>query len=254
MRQRRDIYQVFAVLVLLSLSILILSPTRPVGIIRGIIERISVPLIKSVYINLGLLSSTENKDYAKLKNENINLIARLVNVKKLEKDNQALRDQFIQTEIPSLKLLPVDVIGINTLFTTNPVQITIDKGRAQGLKAGLVVVYKNIFIGTIDSISEQLATVSLTTSDKTSMTVKTLDTEVVGVLKGTGDGLVLTSVLLSDKLKLGDIIVTNEYPLDLVIGKISAIDKKPSALFQSAAVDPLIDITKLSTVFVLIGK
>ncbi|HZJ18567.1 MAG TPA: rod shape-determining protein MreC, partial [Patescibacteria group bacterium] len=70
----------------------------------------------------------------------------------------------------------------------------------------------------------------------------------------------LDNVLLSENLKKGDIILTkgdidqeeNGYPPDLIIGKIISVDKSPSALFQKADVVSLVDLSKLTTVFIIV--
>jgi cell shape-determining protein MreC len=41
-------------------------------------------------------------------------------------------------------------------------------------------------------------------------------------------------------------------PADLVIGKIQSIEKVPTAIFQRAEVKSLINLTKLSVVFIVI--
>ena len=88
-----------------------------------------------------------------------------------------------------------------------------------------------------------------------------LETNALGVARGGGDHLLLSETLLSETLKVSDTIVTKGdmdesgigYPPNLIVGRIAAVEKNPSALFQSAKVKSPIDFSKLSTVFVILG-
>jgi cell shape-determining protein MreC len=42
------------------------------------------------------------------------------------------------------------------------------------------------------------------------------------------------------------------FPPDLIVGKITSIEKKPSALFQKAEVESFLDFSKITAVFVII--
>ena len=72
---------------------------------------------------------------------------------------------------------------------------------------------------------------------------------------------VLENVLLSDKLQTGDTVISKGdigkdgegFPPGLVVGRIISVNKKASALFQSAEVESLVDVTRLKMVFVMSG-
>ena len=61
--------------------------------------------------------------------------------------------------------------------------------------------------------------------------------------------MILDNVLLSDNIKRGEIVLTKGdltinntgFPEGLTVGKVIAIDKNPSALFQTAGIKNLID-------------
>ena len=93
-----------------------------------------------------------------------------------------------------------------------------------------------------------------------SLTAKTLGTQAAGVVKGQGGGeIILDNVLLSNSLEKDDLVVTegninldgSGFPADLVVGKIAAVSKNPSDLFQEAKVQSQLDFTKLGKVFVV---
>ena len=95
-----------------------------------------------------------------------------------------------------------------------------------------------------------------------SFPAKTSQTNAIGVLKGSGNNtMVLDNVVLSDDLKVGDLVVTamdqdiksQGFPPNFIIGKIISVEKNPSSLFQRASLSGLVDVTKLSFVFVITG-
>jgi rod shape-determining protein MreC len=141
-----------------------------------------------------------------------------------------------------------------------PDEITIDKGKGDGVMEGQVVVVKNNVIGRVEKTSEHISLVELLTKENVSLTAVTSETGALGVAKGQGEGgLIIDNVLLSESLKVGDLVLSKGSvdgsgrgaPPNLVIGKIHSVEKKASALFQTAKLDSLIKITNISTVFIL---
>lgn len=262
MRQRKEIYQTIIFFLLLSLFFISLSPSRPLMFLRGMAERVLIPLQKSFYANLGLPLHEQKEEIKKLQSQNRELLSQLVKQNNLQKDNQALRDQFVETSLNPQQLLPAIIIGMQYTPSTEPTEIIIDKGTSQGLSEGQVIVYKNILIGRIIYAGDSISKVLLTTHEKTSFSAQALKTGALGVLKGKSNEMVFEQVQTSDVLENGDYVVTkgsvdennNGYPPNIIVGRIHAVDKRPSALFQSALVSPILDIKTLSTVFILINR
>lgn len=211
-----------------------------------------------------------------LQEENQKLAKQLVDQQKLQKEIAALRDQF-QTQNPSLmKILPARIIGKPSFIpgVSSAAYLVIDKGKSDGIENGLPVIYKDSLVGKISNVSDTFSQVMLVTDTAFSTTAKSLESnnvqssndilqaknEVLGVVRGTGSGLVLDNVVLSENLKKGNIIATygnidktgRGFLPDIIIGKIASVDKKPSSLFQKAIVISYIDISKLTTVFIVL--
>ena len=74
--------------------------------------------------------------------------------------------------------------------------------------------------------------------------------------------MTLDNVLLSENIKVGDIVTTKGditlkrigYPPDLIVGKIMSVDKNPSSLFQKARVESFVNLNKLYMVFILMNE
>lgn len=203
-----------------------------------------------------------NKDIVTLQNENRVLTEKLVGMQKLQQDNVALRDQFQTTTISSTHLIPATVIGAPEFIPglTAPEYLILNKGIQDGVRKGDVVVFENNLLGIVTKMTDTASEVTLVSNPNTSLTAKTSNTNAQGVLKGQGNGvMVFGSVLLSEKLEKGDVVLTNGsqqlsgqgVPPGLTIGKIVSVDKNPSSLYQSASVASLVNLSKLATVFVM---
>lgn len=260
MKQRQKIYQAFIVFSLLSVLLLILSPTMLLRSVSGLVEKIFTPLQMSIYRNIGI--KDDNK-YKELEEENLRIHEELGKLKNLEKDVLALRSQLRETVYPARKLIPAEIIGINKeplqRDSSYATEIVINIGKSQDIKKGMAVISKNVLIGIIGRVSNERSTVSLVTAENMSFPVRSLRTNALGIVRNEENQMVMHDVLLSEKLEMSDTIVTQAgmkddgtgYPPDLLIGKIVSIDKKPSALFQSARIMPFLKIDEISVVFVV---
>lgn len=206
----------------------------------------------------------DDESLKKFKDENIELTKKLLDHKKLQSENEALKDQF-ETSFPRPQnLLHAKIVGAPSFVpgVSFPSVFIINKGEKDGVKKNQAVVFKDNLIGKIEETTNYLSKVILLSNNSFSLTVKT-ERGALGVIKGEGNGKVtLDNVLLAEDLKRDDFIYTRGdldengvgIPEDLIIGKIESIEKNPSALFQKAKVQSAIDFTKLFDVFVVISN
>lgn len=266
MRKRRGFVIVFLIFFLLSLILLGIFGSRNGRSSVGIFELVTSP-IQEFFVNMSGVTRMvgENEEIANLKKENIDLTIKEAEIKKIEREISALRDQYQSSKIASQKLLPAQIVGRRGFVpgVSVPESIVINKGSAEGLKKGQVIIYKDMVLGKISKTSTHLSEVVLIWHPSSSLTALTLNTNSNGILRGVGNGdMRLENVLLSEKLNEGDVVVTKGdmdssgvgFPPDLVLGKIRSVDKKQSALFQTAEVTTSIDISKISGVFVITGS
>lgn len=191
-----------------------------------------------------------------LQKQNAELLKKLKDYKVIKNENNALKDQFQNNVSKILNLLPAKIIGAPAAH------YVIDKGEIDGVKVGQVVIINDMAVGKVVKTSSNISKVNLIFNQSSSLTSKDIDTQALGIVKGLGNNeLLLDNVLLSERLGNGDIIVTKGdmdmqgigFPPDLIIGKITSVDKKPSALFQTAKIKSPIDFERLSTVFIVLG-
>ena len=263
MQKGEKFFSVFIVFLVLSVIIFGLSKT---GLFSG-----SSYFINSIFspIQSRFLSSVigvRSIGGENIKEENLKLAKEVGDYQKLKEQNISLMDQFQSSGPKSSTLLPAEVVGAPGFIPglSMPENFLINKGSLDNVKVGDAAVFENNVVGKVSKTSENISNVVLITSADFSFTVKSGQNKIVlGVLNGQGGGeMTLDNVLLSENLKKGDLVFTNGdvnlngegFPPELIVGKIISVEKSPSALFQKADVEALIDFTKLSTVFVIIGK
>lgn len=255
MQKNKSFFPVFLIFFAISLLLFVLSGFGLLNGLTGFAQNLMIPLQKMTF---GIVHSTapdNNDETSKLREENKRLISQLVKQKEMEKENQALSDQFKVSNPTPRTLLPATIIG------SKGSQLIIDKGESDLVKVGNTVVVKDNIIGKISKVSNHLSVIDVITRSSTSITAQTVNTTANGIAKGVGDSLIFDNVVLAEKLEKADFVVTKGevdesgggYPPNLVIGKIESVDKKPSSLFQSAEVRSLVDFGKLRMVFVIGG-
>jgi len=197
--------------------------------------------------------------------ENILLRTELAKMNLLQADNASLRDQF-QTSSPlQSQLLPSTIVGMPSFLPgfSMPEEYVIHAGKKDKVEINYPIIYKDNFIGKVVDLQDNFSKVLLVSNKNTSFTAKTAQTEATGIVRGMGNGrIIFDNVLLSDSLKVGDMVVTGGdvslngkgFPPGLIIGKITSVERNPSNLFQKASVLPLVDFSRLINVFVLISN
>jgi len=262
MKRKENFFPIFFVVAFLCIIILILSLSGNLKFLSSFLEK-GTSAVQGITFHVfrSLPFISEDSKIKDLRDENLNLLSKIVDAEKLKRENQALSDQFQTSYPPSYKLLKADVIGAPGFVpgVSQPLNLILNKGSKDNLKVGLAVVVKNNLVGTIVSVSENLAKVNTINNPSSSFTSKA-ENGAEGIVKG-GASLTLSNVLLSENVKVSEIVLTYGdvdfngigIPADLVVGKIISVERNPSDLFQKAKLESFVDFGKLSTVFVYIN-
>lgn len=262
MQKRGSLIALFLVFFIASLTLFIFSKNGALGGVTGILESFLIPIKR---ITFQKFHNTYNlSPEEKLRDENAILTAKLAKNQELEKENVALRDQFHTTIITSQSLIPASIIGLSGFFPGNtfPDSLTVDQGTKNGVIVGDIVVYKDNLLGKVVRTEQYLSVIDLIESKHISLTAVTSSSSAIGIVRGLGNGqMVFDNVVLSDLIKINDIVVTKGdsdksygYPPNFVVGKIVSVNKKASALFQQGQLVSFVDPTKLSMVFIIIKQ
>lgn len=256
--KRSSFLPAFLVVVFLCIAILVLSVSGKLKFLSFLEKPASG--IQSFSYNLfqKLPFVSQDSRIKILKEDNLNLLGKIADYERLKRENAALSDQF-QTSYPSsVQLLQAQIIGAPGFIpgVSAPDTLILNKGAGDNIKEGSAVVIKNNLIGIIAKVSGNLSKVNTISNPSFSFTAKTQNAA-VGIIKG-GESLTLDNILLSENISKGELVLTKGnvnndgagIPPDLVVGKITSLEKNPSDLFQKASVESFIDLTNLTSVFV----
>ncbi|MEK7573493.1 MAG: rod shape-determining protein MreC [Patescibacteria group bacterium] len=263
MVKRSKVSVVFFVLLILSILLFIFSKAGFLSGPESLLGKITSPIQSITYSAFNFLSNPDSSS-EKLREENRILLGKLVEQNKLIRDNNALRDQFEKGGEERMRLLPAKIVGAPSFIPgiTDPTTFTLDKGTNDGVKVGDAVVIKNILVGKVISASNYFSKADILTNNSFSVTVKDDRSGGNGVVKGDGGRqMLLDNVLQADDIKTSDILVTKGsqdeagrgIPPDLIVGRITSVEKKPSEVFQKGKVQSPLDFSNLSAVFIVVN-
>ncbi len=253
MQKKKNFFPVFLLFLVLAFLLFVFSRLGILNGLTGLFETVTIPIQRLTFGALHSGTNDDPKELVNLKNENNKLIKQLVEQKTLIEENQALRAQFETSNPVPSTLLPAGIIGMQSG------SIIIDKGKRDGVERGATVVYEDNLIGRVISASEHLSKVELVTEAETPFTAKNLNSSATGIIKNHDSSMILENIVQSEKLSIGDAVVTvgqapdngSGSPAGLIIGKIHSVNNKASNLFQSAEIKSLVNIERLKMVFVM---
>lgn len=263
MQKRRSFFPIFIFFILLSLLVFASSRISFLKPIDSLSKAVFSPFQSLTYgVFSKITDLTSNEKLKKLSDENKVLTKKIIDQKRLEADNKALRDQFQTLNPRSANLVPAQIVGAPGFIPgiSVPEMLILNRGENDGVKVGNAVIFKDNLVGKVVKTSSYLSSVLLITNSSSSFTGKTLQTNTSGVIKGQGgEKLILDNVLLSENLKKDDFVLTkgdvNEegvgFPPNLIVGKITSVSKKASDLFQKAEITSLVDFVKIQDVFII---
>lgn len=134
--------------------------------------------------------------------------------------------------------------------------IVIDLGSDDGILRGMPVVSAEGLIGRVASVTANAARVELITDLNSNVNVVIQPSDTVAVMSGsiTSD-ITLDLIPQEAAVQAGDLILTSglggTYPPNILIGQVASVRSSATALFQQAAVQPVVDFSRLSIVLVI---
>jgi rod shape-determining protein MreC len=164
---------------------------------------------------------------------------------------EALLDLKRQVALP---VIGARVIAYDpTLWSRSAI---INQGKAQGVKDGLPVLAPEGIVGRIVGVYPEYSKVMLIVDRKSSADAMVQRTRVRGMLKGKGGNrCALEFVPKSADVQVGDLVLASGlvglYPKGLVLGKVTAANKKNPGVFQEIEVTPSVDLSTLEEVLVV---
>lgn len=241
--------KIFFFFLILSLSLIILDHFSLLGLIRSPIENILIKAQSSLYSNrLKMVKSfspqveeTKNKDRKIADLENQILI--------LKKENSDMQ-KLLGCPLPkNWKFTPAKILGEENGI------LLIDKGKDDKVGEGKIVIFENVFVGRVISLTEHTSKVETPKNPKFKMRVviksPSLDeVKANGLLVFSAERLFVEQILPEETITQGDLVLTSS-PADLLIGKITKVEPDKSGIFQKGTVELSLSYFDLENVFLL---
>lgn len=134
--------------------------------------------------------------------------------------------------------------------------VLLDRGRVDGVSPNMIVINENGLVGKIVSVSDYTSRVLLILDPGNTVSVKIKRNNLMGVLKGNGDGSCsLFYIPSGSDVKMGDIVVTSEaselYPSGIVVGKVSDVKDKAGETFLNIEVIPSVNFSSIYYLWII---
>lgn len=261
MKKHNNKLRIFAATLIILILLVGISPTAKVvarSSFYGFTGKISSGLFSfgttirrqfSFIGNIGRLRA-ENERLADLLNQfqvDSSRIAELQNENNLLKQELGFFQQDQQEALVPAKIIQREPVSFLDNFV-------IDKGASDGIAKDMAVISHSILVGQIDEVYEHSSRVVLITSKDSIIQAMLQDSRAKGILRGGLSGLFLENIVSDAEYKDGENIITSglggELKQGILIGKAVKAGSSGTGLFETVAVEPLIDLTKLEIVFV----
>jgi len=191
-----------------------------------------------------------------LKLENQELIAQVVALKDLKKENKTLRQALEVGLQKEFKLALTQIISkdISQDF------ILIDKGSEDGISKNMpVITQQRVLVGKISEIYKNFSKVMFVSNKESFFDAKIQKEEkdISGVVKGQGNFRILFDLIpREENLSQEDIVITSAlggiFPKGLLVGRIKEIKKSDVEPFQQAEIEPFFDVSQTETLFIIL--
>lgn len=155
---------------------------------------------------------------------------------------------------PRAPFVAAQVIGSSPAATT--LTVLLNRGSDAGLEPNMVVLTPDGVVGKVIAAYPGAAEVLLITDRKSGVGTMVADSNLLGVLKGTGGYFCrLEYVSNEESVAVGAALVTSGqdqvFPKGLPVGRI--VSARPGEFFQEITVEPAARLTRLQHVLVLAG-
>lgn len=199
--------------------------------------------------------TTLRQENERLRTENALLRSQVIQMQEQQNDFESLYALLkVARTRPDSDYLAAMVIGRDPSPFLR--YLYINQGSDAGLRRGMPVVTDQGLAGRIVAVSADAAQVQLITDPDSSVNVRLPDSKADAMLVGsvTGD-ITLEMIPQEVEVQSGELILTSglggTYPSNILVGQVVSVRKLETALFQSAAVQPVVDFTSLRWVLVV---
>jgi len=203
-----------------------------------------------------------------VKEKNRQLTVENAKLKFLQEENSVLRKQLNFLDQAERRYLLANIIsrGLPGETPEDSQSMVIDRGALDGLIPGLAVVgsisqgasSQGVIIGKVVNVKDHLAEIYLITNKNCKLAASILgENRTAGIVHGElGLTVKMEFIPQTENIKAGDIVATSgleqNIPRGLIIGRISQTSKENNEVWQTAIIEPLLNLDSLSIVALLL--
>jgi rod shape-determining protein MreC len=244
-------YIALVLLILLSLIILSQNKNPNVQKIRAIAfgSFATVTSVISDLINVTDLKR-ENEE---LRETNAKLMLQISRLREFGIVNKELKELLTFKDITRFPLIPANIVSRSLSMTQNT--ITLNAGKKDSVLPGMPVINDRGFIGIVNSISEDFSIARTLNNVELRLAVMDERSRVNGILKWTGDELIIINVTNTFDVEAGDRIITSDVssivPIPIPVGVVEEFRPGETGVFSYIRVKPFADLAPVENVFIL---
>ena len=244
-------YIVLTLLVLTSLIILSQNKSPNVQKVRAIAFG-SFATVTSLISDVFSLTDLKREN-EELRKRNAELMLHISRLREYGIINHQLKKLLGLKDTTDLPLIPVTIVSRSLSVTQN--MITLNAGKADGVEPGMPVVNDKGFIGLVQSTSENFSIARTLKNIDLKLTVMDERSRINGIMKWTGEELVIINIPNTFDIEAGDRIVTSELssivPLPIPVGVVEQFKPNEAGIFSYVKVKPFVDLTPVENVFII---
>lgn len=257
---------VYTALSLISLGIM--TSNLQGGYVADLIESTALSIFSPIYKTVETLFNFAQKiwdDYFYLvdlqsENRNLKLIIQKLQEEQLAFQDNALSINRLESLIGASINAPVATISANVIRRSNALLnpiILIDRGSSDGIREGMGVATANGALGQIIYTTSGTSKVLTLHHVDAGIGAMLQSSRIQGVVSGTGKGIsVMRFISRFDPIVLGEQVVTSgldgAFPKGVPIGKVSAIKRDASEMFQTIEIVTHVNMNTIEEVIVFL--
>jgi rod shape-determining protein MreC len=242
-----------ALILLILLSLIILSQNKNPNVqkIRAIAFG-SFATVTSVISDLFSVTDLKREN-EELRETNAKLMIQISRLREFGIVNKELKDLLAFKDTTGFPLIPASIVSRSLSMTQNT--ITLNAGKKDGVLPGMPVINDKGFIGIVSSVSEDFSIARTLNNVELRLTVMDERSRINGILKWTGEELIIINIPNTFDVEAGDRIITSDVssivPIPIPIGIVEEFRRGETGVFSYIRVKPFADLTPVENIFIL---
>jgi rod shape-determining protein MreC len=190
-----------------------------------------------------------------LREENKELLSRIVEIGDLREENEELRTALGLGLADDYELTEARVFSVNLEQDF----VLINKGKQDGIEKGMPVIdFHNVLIGRVEEVYANQSEVFLISNQALKFSVEIEGKKINGLVKGKGKGEVFLDLVPKEEDLVSGALITTagleaNFPHGLLVGRIGEIEKTDLAPFQKASIELFSDISKQNNLLFILA-